>query len=243
MSLKLGILIIGSLYWSTVPYRALWRKERLRVNDVIPVFAPIRYGRLSRSRTYTMVFAPGCPLGTAKVVPCAKEATSFSDVFEEAKELWIAECSAGTEQTDRACISASWGCVAMLPNPTSQMPGRISNEWAERVSRERTKNGYPTYSENGFLIDGQSAMNERGVLQIPWPTRTDTSMSLSGIDLLLATATRPKFASEAAEFPNENTIASAWRAYEKEAKYFRSNRADGIYTFQDAGIEKLLTSS
>jgi hypothetical protein len=91
-----------------------------------------------------------------------------------------------------------------------------------------------------LVIDGQSAINDRGILQIPWPTRADTAAPLSGIDLLLATATRPKFASGVTEIPNEGTIAAAWRNHQKEAEYFWRNRKHGIHTFQDGRIEELL---
>src|SRR5262245_38785474 len=65
---SVGILIAGSLYWSTEPYRVRWRRKFLDMDRVIPVRAPIRYGRRSRHGSYTMVFAPGGPMGQAKVV-------------------------------------------------------------------------------------------------------------------------------------------------------------------------------
>ena len=52
---------------------------------------PIRYGRLSRSKTYTMVYAPNTPFGQAKVVPCKNEIASFEDVVAQAAALWAAE--------------------------------------------------------------------------------------------------------------------------------------------------------
>jgi hypothetical protein len=84
-----------------------------------------------------MVFAPGCQLGTAKAVPCLNEATSLNDVYVEAQELWIAECRPETKITNRARLSALWGCVVLLPNPASQIPQSFLDEWAERVTRER----------------------------------------------------------------------------------------------------------
>ena len=69
---SIGILIAGSLYWSTEPYRVTWRDKFLDISRVIPVRAPIRYGRKSRLGSYTMVFAPGSPIGQAKVVACRR---------------------------------------------------------------------------------------------------------------------------------------------------------------------------
>jgi hypothetical protein len=57
------------------------------------VKAPIRYGRLSRSKTYTMVFDPGCRDGQAKVRSCLRSVSSIADLVEEAKALWVAETS------------------------------------------------------------------------------------------------------------------------------------------------------
>jgi hypothetical protein len=240
MPWNVGVLIIGSLFWRMEPHRVAWRKSRLNESKAIPVFAPIRYGRLSLSKTYTMVFAPGCQLGTAKAVPCVNEAASLNEVYGEAQQLWIAECRPEFKITDRARLSGSWGCVALLPNPASQIPQSFLDEWAERVSREHDATGLNTYNGRSFVIDGQSAINDRGILQIPWPTRTDTNAPLSGIDLLLATATRPKFAPGATEIPNEETIAAAWQNHPKEAEYFWGNRKHGIHTFQDPRIEELL---
>jgi hypothetical protein len=87
MSLQLGILIAGSLDWRNEPYRTAWRKSRLMPEDGIPVRVPIRYGRLSRNKTYTMVFAPDSPVGQAKVRRCVRPASSIADIVEEAKAL------------------------------------------------------------------------------------------------------------------------------------------------------------
>jgi hypothetical protein len=89
--LSIGILMAGSLYWSREPYRVAWRSKFLNMDQVIPVRAPIRYGRKSRHGSYTMVFAPGGPMGQAKVVACQSHATSIVDILSQAKALWLAE--------------------------------------------------------------------------------------------------------------------------------------------------------
>jgi hypothetical protein len=68
MTWKIGILIAGSLYWRAIPHRERWREQFLHKDLATAVRAPIRYGRLSRSKTYTMVYAPNTPAGQAKVV-------------------------------------------------------------------------------------------------------------------------------------------------------------------------------
>ena len=58
--IRIGVLIIGSLYWDEKEHRETWRRDRLvDLGDATRVHVPIRYGRLSRKRgcTYTMVFS------------------------------------------------------------------------------------------------------------------------------------------------------------------------------------------
>src|SRR5271165_777112 len=107
MSLSIGILIIGSLYWDSD--RQTWRNSRLLMDQALTVRAPIRYGRRSgrRGDTYTMVFSRQCKLGQAKVVPCRSTA---GDIVDEAEHLWTAERNAPPNHR----ISASWGRVALL---------------------------------------------------------------------------------------------------------------------------------
>src|SRR5205823_8142389 len=60
--LRVGILVIGSLLWDIDSERVDWRHKRLDVNRSRKVLAPIRYGRLSQSRsdTFTMVISKLC---------------------------------------------------------------------------------------------------------------------------------------------------------------------------------------
>lgn len=59
--MRIGILIIGSLYWEMTEYRGNWRENRLDVAGECHVRVPIRYGRRSRNRgwSFTMVVSPG----------------------------------------------------------------------------------------------------------------------------------------------------------------------------------------
>jgi hypothetical protein len=89
--LKVGILIARSLYWRANRHREKWRDSFLHKDHVSSVNAPIRYGRLSLSKTYTMVYAPGTPLGKAKVVACNRDVTAIDELVDEAAALWAAE--------------------------------------------------------------------------------------------------------------------------------------------------------
>jgi hypothetical protein len=130
---SIGILMAGSLYWSTEPYRVTWRGKFLDMNRVILVRAPIRYGRKSRHGTYTMVYAPGSPMGQAKVVACQKHAMSGADILTQAQALWLAERPSGARPVPGQLHSASWGCVAILFPPNGDIPSSMIDEWAQHA--------------------------------------------------------------------------------------------------------------
>ena len=93
---KIGVLIIGSLFWDPSDPRKKWRCERL--DPLVAkrhVRAPIRYGRKSSTRgnSYTMVFSAGLcekKFGQAIVVPCRRPVRDTDDLVEEAVYLWAA---------------------------------------------------------------------------------------------------------------------------------------------------------
>jgi hypothetical protein len=240
MKLQSGILMIGSLYWNMEPYRQEWRKNYLHMDQVAPIKVPIRYGRKSGTGSYTMVFAPECPMGKAKVVRCRNDVSSTDDIVLTARELWIAERPAGLKPTPGEAHSASWGCVALLVNPTTKVPQNILEEWAERVSAERSaRTKASNYDVVPYSVKQKSAIDARGLLQIPWPNRADNDEPLASFDLLLATVTRPTPDSRTGDFANVAAIAEAWNEV-GNATYFRSNRENDFHTFQDSEIEALL---
>jgi hypothetical protein len=228
--LSVGVLIIGSLYWRGGG-RDRWRRWRLDMNRKWLVKAPIQYGRRSKNKTFTMVFSQPSDnqLGQAIIMPCQREVSSPADLIAEAEWLWSAEdnkvpslCVLSPTQS----ISAEWGgCVALLRNPQSNVPQELLDGWAERVLREQHYN-----ANERRLVDG------RGTLLIDWPHLTEGG--LAPLDLLLATSNDPE-----PTYPTVQEIADAWNREpdnERRAEYFRQNRENGIYTFQDHAIEERL---
>jgi hypothetical protein len=226
MPLTIGVLIIGSLYWR-LKGRETWRRWRLDTGHKWLVKAPIRYGRRSQNRTYTMVFWPECQeeeLGQAIVVQCQRRVASSGDLVNEAEWLWSAEVN---DVPSLCClspkrgISATWGCVALLRNPHSQVPRDLLADWAAHVARHYQ-------AANSRLVDTQ------GMLQIPWPNLSWDDSPVP-MDLLLATSNDRE-----RTFPTAKAIADAWNQHPETVEYFRKNRESEIYTFQDREIEELL---
>jgi hypothetical protein len=228
--LSVGVLIIGSLYWRGGG-RDRWRRWRLDTNRKWLVKAPIQYGRRSQNDTFTMVFSQlsDDQLGQAIIMPCLRGVSSAADLIAEAEWLWSAEDNKVPSLSVRPpaqSISAEWGgCVALLRNPQSNVPQELLDRWAERVLSEQHYN-----ANERRLVDG------RGTLLIDWPHLTEGGPV--PLDLLLATSNDP-----APTCPTVQEIADAWNRQpgnDRRAEYFRQNREDGIYTFQDHAIEELL---
>ena len=160
---KLGVLIVGSLYWDLKPPRPRWRAERLDSAHQEHVRVPIRYGRRSSTRrdSYTMVVSTALAadeLGTAIAVPCHS-----CDLVEEAEELWAAEDNSNDGGEGR--ISAGFGCVALLENPDCPLPDKLRMGWTDRVGREvNYKTPMRMHGEDRDVVDPCS-----GFLKIDWP--------------------------------------------------------------------------
>jgi hypothetical protein len=222
MALSVGVLIIGSLYWDTTGGRVRWRAERLEKDREWLVKAPIRYGRFADQRgTYTMVFSslPDDQLGHAKVVQCRKTVSTLRDLVEEAEWLWAAESKSPRNRN----ISSGWGCVALLCHPERRIPLDFLEGWARHVA-----------ANSG--ADSARLVNDRGILQISWPVLVDGS-GLNPLDLLLATSNSPKPLPP--PDPAVEAIACGFRAKDE---YFRENRRNGIQTFQDDDIIRVMSS-
>lgn len=233
MNLRIGALIIGSLFWDeTKVHRKEWRQSRLELEKACTATAPIRYGKRSSTRgnTFTMVFSRSCKPGTAKAVPCKGIVSGLDDLIKEAEELWIAERPA--KRRDQK-ISACWGCVALLVPPNFDSPG-ILEGWAKRVSEEKCYGNVLQTKEEGTLVDS------RGLLKIPWPELSGRDLPVS-FDAFLATATAPCLQGVPLDYPSPQMIADAWgEDTDDNICYFRNNRKNSICTSQDTEILDIL---
>jgi hypothetical protein len=236
MGVRIGSLIIGSLYWDPECNRARWRRERLDLPASRNVFAPIRYGRRSgkRGNSYTMVFSEALTkravhLGRAVAIPFIRPVHSVQALVEEAEHLWAAERKS---DSFNGSISANWGCVALALNPSRCVPQELVDGWSDRAAQE------VGYGRLCRAKDEGEILNAGGLLMIPWPHRTD-GLPLE-LDALLATATDPTIVD--GRYPSAQEIASAWKPSTGDAyvEYFWRNRGGGITTFQDDEIEKHL---
>jgi hypothetical protein len=227
--LRVGILIIGSLLWRED--RQQWRDSRLDMNASQRVTARIRYGRKSQSwgDTYTMVLSRSCGAGCARVVPCSRGIAASEELVAEAEHLWRAE----QPGVPNGRIGANWGCVGLLCNPERQSPDDLLREWAARAARE------PGYERLTQALDQGALMNMAGLLQIAWPRLVDGKEGV-GLDLLLATATKPTLEGTPPSYASVQTIADAWNVAGQHARYFWNNSDNGITTFQDDEIRALL---
>lgn len=238
--MQAGVITVGSLFWSDHPTRSRWRAERLREGKSYHIKVPIRYGRQSENRenTYTMVFSRLClwkshGLGMAQIIPIARDINDADDLIVEAEFLWAAECK---RQERLNIISSSWGCVALLLNPDSEIPNQCFNRWSERISRE------PHYGEFRHSMREGKIVSDDGHLRIPWP------QELGGeklpFDFLLATPTNPTLTGAPPTYPRIRDIARAWNQSPPEyVSYFWSNRQNGIYTYQDKRIIEYLDTN
>ena len=226
---SLGVLIIGSLYWdSKRSERVEWRRKRLDMNRKFCVRAPIRYGRCSSTRdnTYTMVFAPSLDetcFGQAIALQCKSQ-----DIVQEAECLWAAESNG------KGGVSASWGCVGLLPNPDS---ARLLSEQCKRWN-EFVRECGARRSNYGKLAKINAGVNEDGILTIPWPKLANGSTL--AFDALLATANEPTN-----HDPQPSEIAGPWKTPpgKEHVYYFHKNSKNGIRTSQDDEIARLLADS
>ena len=236
--MKLGVLIIGSLYWDDCKIREKWRCDRLQMESAVHVNAPIRYGRRSHSRgsAFTMVFSMDLvrqnKFGQAIVVPCKTPVHSNEDLIKEARHLWAAESK--KNETDCKSTCAGWGRVVLLKNPHRAIASDVLSGWTQHVSGERC---YSKCMKTGK--DEKAVVDNSGFLKIPWPESEDgTHLPL---DALLATATNPTIVG--GNYPSAPQIADAWNTPKGKGfiDYFWENRAHRITTIHDIEIEVRLS--
>lgn len=231
--LRIGVLIIGSLYWDE--RREEWRRSRLTMRESYDVRARIRYGRRSTGRddTYTMVFSEKAAEGQAKVVRCQHDISTPADLHVEAEELWGAERNASPDGS----IASNWGCVALVCNGSRPIPAELPGEWANRVT------GQSCYGTMPHIAGEGSAVSYEGLLQIEWPVIVASGEQVP-IDLLIAAANKPTLAGEPLSYPTPEAIAAAWRSAQAvrndRVAYLGENLVHGIRTFEDDRITECL---
>ena len=234
--MKIGVLIIGSLYWEKKRHRCEWRRERLNKDNKQYIKVPIRYGRLSSTRgdSYTMVFSTWLyreQLGQAIIVRCKQDIAKGEDLVKEAECLWTAETTDGDNPHN--LISATWGCVALLKNPDRSLSDDLLDCWTNHVSKENE-------SDNRKKIISaycnEDVLSQNGFLKIPWPKTVDGSDL--NFDVLLATVTCPK--PDKGRYPSAQAVADAANKSDKGREYFCENRKHRIETFQDTEIKRFL---
>lgn len=226
--MKGGAIITGSLLWDNNPIRKNWRENTFCCYRRFRVYLPIRYGRKSTSRfnTFTMVFSQECyslGLGIGWILPSKMEVKPFH-IMDEAKKMAEAE---GIN-----CLCNSWGSVSLLLNPY-KINKEASGIWSSTMSSLLANS--PLL--NTKLKTEKSAINSNGFLTIRWPKEEGPGGNLDDIDFLIATVTKPTIID--GQYPKPLEIATSMNNA-KYYTYFENNRKNGIITFQDEEIEKML---
>jgi hypothetical protein len=234
---RAGALVIGSLYWDTVPERQEWRKKYFDTADhpeALPVPLPLRYGMYSRKRQCpTMVlsqdWAQAGRLGQALALPF-QETYELPALLAAARDQSYAEGPADRRlikgnSTDPWCLLVAWlnpqlddhRREAFLQAWTTAYEAPLSPALLARFRMENEPEG---------LIDAQ------GCLQYPWPEQ------LSDWDLLFLTQTRPiRGNGQRNAHPDPAEIA---RESAPRPSYFLCNRFFGLHTAQDGKIASQL---
>lgn len=229
MSLKGGVIIIGSLLWDTNIKRQNWRRNDLCYENGFQVYLPIRYGRCSSSRkyTYTIVFSNICysrkyGLGTGWILPIRTEINSFNDLKAEAQKMGKAEYISDG-------LSSNWGSVALLINPNKEIDNVIRIEW-KKLMASRLFN-HPLFTKK--LKSEKSSIDRSGFLTIRWPEEVSPENRIEELDFLIATAIKPTLVN--GRYPAVYQITDAMKRA-KYNDYFLKNRKYKITTFQDDRI-------
>ncbi|WNJ20211.1 hypothetical protein [Pontibacter sp. G13] len=222
-----GVLTVGSLFWEHTPIRTHWRQTYLKAPATsLEVSVPIRYGRLSpsRSSTHTMIFthAVETPLGVAKAIPFQTPIGRWEDLWEQALALAAAEGIRKQQPT----VITSWAAVGLLINPlaldrNSELVTSLLRSWGDMFLDSAYFHS-EDYAWNG---GEKSPIDRLGMLQIPWPE------ALADWDLILATPTRPNLAGAPSPYDISQSMIQA-----QYFEYFHQNYLHGLRTFQDAEI-------
>lgn len=242
MDLKIGVIIIGSLFWETTEKRINWRKG-LAVDEKKIVNLPIRYGRQSlenRMGTYSMVFSNNVNhpkyLGKGLVIPFRKRVQSVQDFATQMIKLSEAE---GISETR---IFKSWGTVCLIINPfiEKEKQNEIIELWDNLVNQTRqnlTRGQSPPEIKMFGEENEQKSINDN--LNLNLNLDNQFKNELKDFDALVATANAVKLNGSINKYPSIKQIAKAIND-SKYFDYFLNNTLNSISTFQDKQIAKIL---
>jgi len=233
-----GILIIGSLLWDpdqgvNKGARKEWRTKRLNMDKKIHVFAPIRYGRLSKGKSYTMVFSKEIEvrkeLGTGFIIPFKNNPIKWKGLLNQARYLSKAE-GADDDKLVKG-DNAVWCIIGILFNPkfNQKQKEAILVKFRKELEKDRIGDNY----QNLKAGKESSILRETGEIDIQWAKAVNpkNQKELDQLDFVLATCTQPK---PNENYPSEDVIKGALK--NDARNYFYNNIQCGITTFQDRKI-------
>ncbi|MEM7105021.1 MAG: hypothetical protein AAF502_17930 [Bacteroidota bacterium] len=244
--MNLGIIIIGSLFWSDHRnrnnpdnIRKKWRLNHLDTNNAIKVYLPIRYGRRSKDNIFTMVFSTSLEKsknnGIGFVIPVkSNPIKNFEDLLNEALQLAKAE-GIGSEQNPK--LFASWG--ASIGVLAKNGKNEFQNKWIERFRHDGGGKDSIDYRVNRE----RRSIDENGNLQIMWPQVVDyrDKKKLEEIDVIIGASTKPKYSlidgKEIFKYPTINELKETIMQ-DTLRNYFLNNLNNGIMTYQDFRLLK-----
>jgi hypothetical protein len=230
---KGGVIIVGSLLWQDYlddpgdDIRAKWRRAHLDIENKIPVRLPIRYGRTSKSKIVTMVFSNRMARkkGFGYIVPFKTRINNKDELLCEAIALSAAEGMKGN-------FVRNWGVLTYLINDSI-----VNTKQKNEIVRLFRQKKSTTFDVNEYKVDKErSCVSKSLKLDINWvaPVLENDKHKVDGFHLLLATATKPDKI-----IPTYDKIAQTILGDTKR-KYFINNLTNGIITYDDFEIAKLL---
>lgn len=247
-----GVILIGSLLWETKelnPFgeaekklaekRSEWRAKCLDKKSKTLNTLPIRYGRCSNSRgcTYTMVFSRSClniNNGTAAIIPF-KENIIFDD-YENFKEMAFELASVEGISTSNIKLRKSWGSIALYINPKGNYIEKIKIMWE---NLKKIDQDYLAKKCQNFKINDNHENST--LLNDDYTLSSDVNIETE-LDFLFLTYIKPTHRdSTINEYPSPTDIATEIKRSGYDI-YFTQNLANGISTFQDKEILRLLES-
>jgi len=245
--LKGGVIIIGSLLWESdlnnqKNKRKNWRNTHIDKNAKIMIKLPIRYGRSSNNRIYTMVFSNNCQryknLGTGYIFPFkSNPINDFRQLVLKAIAMSRVEGMLG-KFCGLTKNEEIWGKMGILFNNSKidkEIKDIIIKKWEEKISS--THKGLSSYDYK-FLRNEKTCITKKGELDIKWvePVASENSAKVSEFDFLIATVTKPKHSNQnTMQYPDIQEIVTSVRR-DTQRKYFINNVKRGITTFQDNDI-------